>query len=100
VDAGRVIAADRPHVRELAERSSSAGLVRLLWHEGTRLVWVEVSPPLGDGALAIRVPPERALDAFRHPYAYAGRSTGHVRPSRSSDRVPRFGERPRETRGR
>ena len=61
-----------PRIRELAERSSSGTRVRLLWRQGTRQLWVEVSPPDSDHALAILVPPERALDAFHHPYAYAG----------------------------
>jgi len=83
-------------IRELAERSSSAARVRLLWRRGTTLLWVEVSSPHSDGTLAIPVPPERALDAFRHPWAYAGR-TGHLGPTRSSGRVHRCTERPRET---
>ena len=58
-------------IRELAERASSGMLVRLLWKQGTSVVWVEVSSPESDQALAILVPPERALDAFHHPYAYA-----------------------------
>jgi hypothetical protein len=58
--------------RELAERASSGTCVRLLWRQGTRLLWVEVREPEMDRALAILVPPERALDDFHHPYAYAG----------------------------
>jgi hypothetical protein len=54
----------------LAERSSSGTSVRLLWLQGTRQLWVEVREP-DDRVLAIPVPPERALDAFQHPYAYA-----------------------------
>lgn len=58
-------------VRELAERSSSGTRVRLLWQQGTTVLWVEVRESDTDRALAILVPPERALDAFHHPYAYA-----------------------------
>jgi hypothetical protein len=61
-----------PHIRELAERSSSGTRVRLLWRQGTTVLWVEVRSPDTDQALAILVPPDRALDAFHHPYAYAG----------------------------
>jgi hypothetical protein len=61
-----------PRTRELAERASSGTRVRLLWREGTRQLWVEVRERGMDQALAIVVPPERALDAFHHPYAYAG----------------------------
>lgn len=65
------MASVQPHVRELAERSSSGTRVRLLWRQGTGQLWVEVREPDMDQALAILVPPERALDAFHHPYAYA-----------------------------
>ena len=58
-------------VRELAERTSSRTQVRLLWRAGTRQLWVEVREA-DDRVLAIWVQPERALDAFHHPYAYAG----------------------------
>lgn len=61
----------RPRRRELAQRSSSGTEVRLLWRQGTRQLWVEVREP-DDRVLAIPVQPERALDAFHHPYAYAG----------------------------
>jgi hypothetical protein len=88
----------RPQIRELAERSSSAARVRLLWRRGTTLLWVEVSSPHTDQALAIPVPPEHALDAFHHPWAYAGRTVGHFRPSRSSAPAHPCTKRPRETR--
>lgn len=58
-------------VRELAERASSRTQVRLPWRQGTRQLWVEVREA-DDRVLAISVQPERALDAFHHPYAYAG----------------------------
>ena len=66
-----VMASVRPRRRELAERSSNGTQVRLLWWQGTRQLWVEVREP-DDPMLAIPVEPERALDAFYHPYAYAG----------------------------
>ena len=62
----------RPRRRELAARSSNGTQVRLLWRQGTRQLWVELREPDTNRALAIPVQPERALDAFRHPYAYAG----------------------------
>lgn len=61
----------RPRSRELAERASNGTQVRLLWRQGTRQLWVEVREPDRDPALTIPVQPERALDAFHHPYAYA-----------------------------
>ena len=59
-----------PRNRELAARVSNGTHVRLLWRERTNMVWLEVREP-GDRVLAILVDPKRALDAFRHPYAYA-----------------------------
>lgn len=77
---------DRVGVRELAERSASGTRVRLLWRQGTRHLWVEVREPDRDSALAILVPPERALDAFHHPYAYVGRT--HLAPLAESRAGP------------
>jgi hypothetical protein len=62
----------RQRSRELAERASNGTQVRLLWRQGTRQLWVEVREPDRDRAFAIPVQPERALDVFHHPYAYAG----------------------------
>jgi hypothetical protein len=61
----------RPRGRELAERSSNGTQVRLLWWEGTGHLWVEVRER-DDRLLWFAVQPEQALDAFHHPYAYAG----------------------------
>jgi hypothetical protein len=63
-----------PRSRELAERSSNGTRVRLLWWQGTRQLWVEVKEA-DDRVLAIPVHPEQALDAFHHPYAFAGSRT-------------------------
>ena len=71
----------RQRGRELAERSSNGTQVRLLWRQGTRQLWVEVREP-DDRVLAIPVQPEQALDAFHHPYAYAG-SLGLILPAES-----------------
>ena len=60
-----------PRTRELAERMSSGTRVRLLWRQGTRELWVEIREAASDRTLRICVQPELALDAFRHPYAYA-----------------------------
>ena len=64
----------RQRIRELAARASNGTQVRLFWRQGTKLLWVEVRES-DDQVLAIPVRPERALDAFHHPYAYAG---GHA----------------------
>jgi hypothetical protein len=70
----------RRRTRELAERTSNGTRVRLLWCQGTSDLWIEVREPDTHPALAIPIPPERALDAFYHPYAYAGADS----PERSS----------------
>jgi hypothetical protein len=64
----------RPRKRELAERSSNGTHVRLLWRQGTKQLWVEVREA-DDRVLAIPVNPAQALDAFHHPYAFAGSHT-------------------------
>jgi hypothetical protein len=57
--------------RELAARESDGIHVLLLWHppENTLTVSVE-DARLGD-RFQLAVEPDRALDAFYHPFAYA-----------------------------
>jgi hypothetical protein len=60
-----------PHTRELANRESDGVLVLLLWHPAENALTVSVEDArLGD-RFDIAVAPERALDAFYHPYVYA-----------------------------
>jgi hypothetical protein len=66
----------RKRTRELAERTSSGTLVRLFWRQGTRELWVEVWEPEFDVTIVIPAEPERALEAFQHPYAYAASHGG------------------------
>ena len=61
----------REPIRELAERTSSGTRIRLYWLQGTRQVWVEVWEPELDMTIHVPAAPERALEAFHHPYAYA-----------------------------
>ena len=63
--------ATRESIRELAERTSNGTLMRLLWLQGTRELWVEVYEPEFDLTIVIPATPERALETFNHPYAYA-----------------------------
>lgn len=59
------------HTRELAARESDGINVLLLWHPRENALTVEVEDArLGDG-FQFAVAPERALDAFYHPFAYA-----------------------------
>jgi hypothetical protein len=60
-----------PHTRELANRESDGVHVLLLWHPAENALTVSVEDArLGD-RFDIAVAPERALDAFYHPYVYA-----------------------------
>jgi hypothetical protein len=45
--------------------------MRPLWLHGTRELWVEIYEPEFDVTIVIPAEPERALDTFHHPYAYA-----------------------------
>jgi hypothetical protein len=63
--------ATRKRIRELAERTSSGTLIRLYWLQGTRELWVEIWERELDVTIEIPADPERALEAFNHPYAYA-----------------------------
>jgi hypothetical protein len=54
-------------IRELAERTSNGTQMRLLWRQGTRELWVEISEPELDVTLVIPAAPDRALETFRHP---------------------------------
>ena len=57
--------------RELACRESDGIHVQLLWHPGDNALSVSVEDArLGDG-FRFAVTPDRALDAFYHPFAYA-----------------------------
>jgi len=61
----------RTRIRELAERTSNGTRIRLYWRQGTRDLWVEVREPELDVTIEIPADPERALEVFHHPYAYA-----------------------------
>ena len=63
-------------IRELAERTSNGTLLRLLWRQGTRELWVEVCEPECDVPIVIPAEPAHALEAFHHPYAYAAPTAG------------------------
>ena len=60
-----------PHTRELAARDSDGVHVLLLWHPGENAVTVSVEDERFGDRFQIAVTPDRALDAFYHPYAYA-----------------------------
>ena len=57
--------------RELAVRDSDGIHIRLLWHPPKDAVTVSVEDARAGDRFQIAVAPERALDAFYHPFAYA-----------------------------
>jgi hypothetical protein len=60
-----------PNTRELAARESNGLHVVLLWHPCEDALTVSVEDDrLGD-RFQVAVAPDRALDAFYHPFAYA-----------------------------
>jgi hypothetical protein len=58
-------------IRELAARESDGINVVLLWHPGSDAVTVSVEDVRLGECFQLAVSPERALDAFHHPFAYA-----------------------------
>ena len=57
--------------RELAARNNDGVHVQLLWNPGDNAVSVSVEDARFGRRFQITVAPDRALDAFYHPYAYA-----------------------------
>ena len=79
-------------IRELAQRASSGTLVRLLWRQGTTVVWVEVSSPGIDRALAIEEPAVPAAGRGEdRPRLVLEHPPGEVAPGRAMDRDVREG---------
>ena len=58
-------------IRELAARESNGVSVRLLWHPLENAVTVSVEDFHDGECFDLAVAPDRALDAFYHPFAYA-----------------------------
>ena len=82
--AGRLTAGERTRAttRELAQRLSGADEVLLLWHPESDRVELAVRNLATGADCQIEVAPADAMDAFHHPFAYAGRCE-------HSDRVDR-----------
>jgi hypothetical protein len=68
---GGVMSSPRSRTRELAAREGDGICVRLLWHPGDDALTVSVDDARAGDRLEIAVAPDRALDAFYHPFAYA-----------------------------
>jgi hypothetical protein len=58
-------------IRELAVRESDGINVVLLWHPSSDAVTVSVEDARVSECFQLAVAPNRALDAFYHPFAYA-----------------------------
>ena len=59
------------HTRELAARESNGVYVLLLWHPREDEITVSVEDDRHGDRFQLAVSPDRALDAFYHPFAYA-----------------------------
>ena len=57
--------------RELAARESDGIHILLLWHPADNALTVTVEDARVGGRFQLAVAPDRALDAFYHPFAYA-----------------------------
>ncbi len=57
--------------RELAARDNDGVHVQLLWHPDANALTVLVEDARDGDRFQIAVAPERARDAFYHPFAYA-----------------------------
>ena len=60
-----------PQTRELAARESDGINVLLLWHPREHAITVSVEDDRQGDRFQLAVAPDRALDAFYHPFAYA-----------------------------
>ncbi len=60
-----------PETRELAARESDGIHVLLLWHPAANALTVSVEDARVGDRFLLAVEPDRALDAFYHPFAYA-----------------------------
>ena len=60
-----------PHTRELSARENNGVHVLLLWHPRENALSVTVDDARVGDRFELAVAPDRALDAFYHPFAYA-----------------------------
>jgi hypothetical protein len=65
--------AEMSHETELAYREGSGVEVALLWNRGSNELTVRVADTGSGDCFEVVVDSASALDAFRHPYAYAAR---------------------------
>jgi hypothetical protein len=60
-----------PQLRELAARDTDGFHVSLLWHPRENGLTISVEDARAGDRFQLTVAPDRALDAFYHPFAYA-----------------------------
>jgi hypothetical protein len=65
-------------VRELDSRSSDGIDVMLLWNPRTNQLFVAVEDERRGDSFELDIDPADALDAFRHPYAFARRDDDYA----------------------
>jgi hypothetical protein len=70
-DQGGAVSSTTLKTRELAARESDGIHVALLWHPGENALTVSVEDERAGDRFRLAVTPDRALDAFYHPFAYA-----------------------------
>jgi hypothetical protein len=68
---GEDLTSAAPETRELAARESNGVHVVLLWHPRADALTVSVDDAQAGQRFRFAVAPDRALDAFYHPFAYA-----------------------------
>jgi hypothetical protein len=68
---GGVMSPATPPTRELAARDCDGIHVLLLWHPCENALTVSVEDARVGDRFHLAVAPDRALDAFYHPFAYA-----------------------------
>jgi hypothetical protein len=62
---------EAPQTLELAVRENDGIHVQLLWHPDKNALTVTVEDARVGDRFQLAVAPDRALDAFYHPFAYA-----------------------------
>ena len=78
-----------PHLFEELDHRSNDGLdVSLLWNRNGGELVVLVCDTKADEMLELEAAPDRALDVFHHPYAYA--AFGGLDLGTAAERVPTY----------
>ena len=63
--------------RELATRVNGGLEITLFWDRRDNSTSIDIRHASTDETISFRVPPERALDAFHHPFAHMGNQLEH-----------------------